>query len=106
MPSGRCQADSSSAAQLKILMFGYLAQACSRSSFQVCILASDHGPAESSVCVLTHMTGWPCAALIISSILAIRLTFDPTDTLAVSLVPSAKTKQPRKPLLSQARATL
>ena len=35
---------------------------------------------------------------------AIRPTFEPTDTLAVSLVPSAITQQPRNPLLTMVRA--
>src|SRR5215469_8019344 len=68
------------------------------------MLASDHGPLLTSVSTLTHMTGSPCAADIISRIRAAMLTGDPMATLAASLVPSANTQQPRKPAWYQPMA--
>src|SRR5579859_2843642 len=105
MPSERNQLGCATAAQLKIRMFGYLASARTRILFQACSLALAQGPAESRVSVLTHMTGWPCATDIIRLTLAISPTEEPTDTLAVSLVPSANTQQPWYPWLRQALAT-
>src|SRR5215469_6133939 len=105
MPSLRCQSGRTIAAQLKIRIFGYVLQAATSALFHDCMFASDHGPPLRSVCVLTHMTGSPCAADIISWIRAVRPTFELTATLAVSLVPSAKTQQPLNPPENQAVAT-
>src|SRR5258708_18457027 len=66
-------------------MFGYLAKAVTRVLSQSCWFASDQGPLLVWVIVLTHMTGSPWAADIISLIRPMSPTADPTETFAVSL---------------------
>ena len=68
------------------------------------MLDSAQGPAGSRVFTLTQSTGAPCATDMSSAIRASRPTFEPTDTFAVSLVPSAITQQPPNPALAICRA--
>src|SRR5579859_1100382 len=106
MPSGRNQPGRTTADQLNIRIFGYFASALTSVLFHACSFVFAQGPADSSVRVLTHSTGWPCATAIIWAMRAIMPTEDPAATLAASFVPSAKTQQPRYPCFRHALATL
>src|SRR5580658_3454186 len=104
MPSEMNQLVRATAAQSKIRRLGYLPQALSSAAFHASMLDSAYGPYASSDLTLTHITGSPRATDIISLILVVNPTLEPTATLAVSLVPSAMTQQPRKPDLTRSRA--
>ena len=94
IPSATNQVSWTAAAQSKMRIFGYLAQARSRASFHSSMFPAAYGPLATSDFTFTHITGASPRVDIMVSIRSSSPIVDPTETLAVSLVPRASTQQP------------